>query len=715
MAGFHRSAFLIRVSPFLAALGRRETAKLAFNQQREFSFMGVEPLRHELPRLIVKEGDGERVYLLDHDALTIGRSPDNDIELSDLSSSRRHCQIVKRNGKWELVDLESRNGTLVNGVLVLQKELGPGDVIEIGRTRLHYQEVTAEPELPTMRLDTAYFLDPLAGLSADDQLAALKQEREIFLRILDVVKMLNTTRILKDVLHAILERILEVTALEHGVILLADERTGSFSLRSFRKIDAEGAAREAEAVARTLAGLVVETGSSIVCQDFDHDERLVSMGELAAIAPTTLLCLPFQAEGETIGFVYADNHREIGGLGEHQVRLAEILAAHAAIAIRNARLFEENRRRQRELEEARTKLENLAAELKTRVMAHVGSLNEAVAVATGGGERPAFKYRYDEIVTASPKMFKVLEMVDKVVESTVPVLIESESGTGKELIARAIHFNGPRAKERFVSENCAAIPANLLESEFFGYERGAFTGASQSKPGLFELAHNGTLFLDEIGDLPLALQSKFLRVLQNGEIRRVGGSKVITVDVRIVSATNQNLHDLIRQGRFREDLYYRLNVITIRLPPLRERKEDIPLLISHFIQAIAKRTGAPPRELAPEALEMLARYDWPGNVRELENEIERMAALSQDRIGDDLVSEGIRKVALQVSRYGGRSLRDIIGKAVEDLEEEVIRSTLQEHAWKKTTTATILGISRPTLDSKIDRYRIRRGRPPAVS
>ena len=661
------------------------------------------------PRLIVRDSDGERIYTIDEGAVTLGRGEENDIEVNDLSCSRRHCRILRRNGRWEIVDLESRNGTLVNGILVMQKDLCEGDAIEIGRTRIFFQNESVATGVPTLRLDTAYFLDPLVQLPVEEQIEALRSERAVFLRILEVVKVLNTTRVLKDVLRTILEIMLDVTACEHGLVLLGDEKSGTFTLRAFRKIDAENAAREAQAVAHALGGMLLEAGGAVLCSDFGRDTRFHAFGDLAALAPRAFLCLPFRAEGETIGMIYVDTHREAGLLGEHQVRLAEILAAQAAIAIRNARLFGVNRRRQRELEQAKARLEELTASLREQVTRQAGSLQEAVDQAESSG-RPALRYDYSEIVTASARMHRVFAIVDKVAESGIPVLVEGESGTGKELIARAIHFNGQRAAARFVSENCAAIPASLLESEFFGYEQGAFTGAARSKPGLFELAHQGTLFLDEIGDMPLGLQGKFLRVLENGQLRRVGGSKVITVDVRILSATNQNLRALVAQGRFREDLYYRLNVVTISLPPLRERKEDLPLLIAHFLGAIAARTGQPLKAISPDALRLLESYAWPGNIRELANELERLAALSPGEIDANLVAEHIAQSAGGGPRRGARSLRAIVKDAIEEIEQDVITAALQEHGWKKTCTASVLGISRPTLDSKIEKYRIRRGR-----
>jgi transcriptional regulator with PAS, ATPase and Fis domain len=294
------------------------------------------------------------------------------------------------------------------------------------------------------------------------------------------------------------------------------------------------------------------------------------------------------------------------------------------------------------------------------------------------------------------------------------VLIQGESGTGKELIARALHFNSKRKANPFVSENCAAISPNLMESEFFGYEKGAFTGADKKKLGLFEVANSSTLFLDEIAEMSPDMQTKFLRVIQEGEIRRVGGKETIKVDVRLVSACNKDLAVEIKKNKFREDLFYRLNVITIELPPLRKRKEDVPSLINFFLERDAAKNGGAKRELAPETMEVLFEYDWPGNIRELENEIERAMALSKDTITPDYLSEailtGIKKdgSASFSKAYSSQTLKDIIQEETEKIERAVILKTLQESQWKKAEAAETLGISRPTLDSKIEKYKIRK-------
>jgi two-component system response regulator AtoC len=313
----------------------------------------------------------------------------------------------------------------------------------------------------------------------------------------------------------------------------------------------------------------------------------------------------------------------------------------------------------------------------------------------------------NNLIGLSQKMREVYKLVGKVSMTRATVLIQGESGTGKELIARAIHANSPRADKPFIPINCGAIPENLLESEMFGYERGAFTGAAGRKPGLFELADGGTLFLDEIGELSLPLQVKLLRVLQERMITRLGGAEQIPVDVRIIAATNRDLPELMRRGQFREDLYYRLNVVPIEVPPLRERKEDIPLLLNHFLAKFCREMGKGVDSVSREAVDLLMEYDWPGNVRELENVVERAVVMAS---GSVILPEHIRthlppKEADSLAkgtgiRYDGRTLRDI----VQEVEREAILHTLRKVNGNKLQTARLLDISRRALLYKIKEY-----------
>ncbi len=309
------------------------------------------------------------------------------------------------------------------------------------------------------------------------------------------------------------------------------------------------------------------------------------------------------------------------------------------------------------------------------------------------------RHRVEGIIGESGRMQEVLSLVHRVAGSDATVLIQGESGTGKELIAKAIHYASPRASGPLVKVNCAALPESLLESELFGHEKGAFTGALASRQGRFELAHGGTLFLDEIGDLPLHLQVKLLRVLQEREFERVGSSRPITADVRLIAATHRDLAAGVKAGQFRDDLYYRLNVVTIVIPPLRERREDIPPLIDHFVRKFAEANRKPIAGMTPAARELLLRYDYPGNVRELENLIERAVVLTRD----DVIGPADLPVTLQdVTTELAEPAR--LTAAVEALERRLIRKALDESDGVQTRAAETLGISERVLRYKLKKY-----------
>jgi len=307
------------------------------------------------------------------------------------------------------------------------------------------------------------------------------------------------------------------------------------------------------------------------------------------------------------------------------------------------------------------------------------------------------RYSFGQIIGKSKPMRELFALLENVAETDSTVLIYGESGTGKELVARALHYNGPRREGPFVAVNCAALPEALLESELFGYERGAFTGATRSKPGRFELADGGTLFLDEVGEMGLAVQAKLLRVLDQKEFERLGGTKTIRVDVRIIAATNRDLEADVASGRFRRDLFYRLNVVSIHLPPLRERREDIPLLVEHFVRKFGEKMGRKVRSVSPEAMRLLMDYDWPGNVRELENAIEHAFVMMRgDTILPEDLPETIRERKASVVP-GGRGL-------LEDGERQALLAALEQAGWNRGEAARILGISRTTLWRKMRKH-----------
>jgi DNA-binding NtrC family response regulator len=318
------------------------------------------------------------------------------------------------------------------------------------------------------------------------------------------------------------------------------------------------------------------------------------------------------------------------------------------------------------------------------------------------------KYKFDNIIGNSPAIQPVFSRMEKILHTESTVLILGESGTGKELVARAIHFNGLRKEKPFIPINCGAIPGELLESELFGHMRGSFTGAVADKPGKFELANHGTIFLDEIGTMPLHLQMKLLRVLQEQEIERVGSTHRTKLDVRIISATNSDLEEKVRRGEFREDLYYRLNVIPIPLPPLRERREDIPLLAKHFLRKICTDMRRPVLDLTQDAIRALESYEWPGNVREMENAIERAVALTDSDVIDrqDLPSQ-IGNVALENEHLPTLHIPDEglnMAETIAHIEQTLIKQAMDKSRNVKARAATLLNINRTTLVEKIRRY-----------
>ncbi len=316
------------------------------------------------------------------------------------------------------------------------------------------------------------------------------------------------------------------------------------------------------------------------------------------------------------------------------------------------------------------------------------------------------RYRFENIIGTSPSMQQIYNLIAKVADTDSTILIQGESGTGKELVARALHFNSSRQHHPFIAINCSALPENLLESELFGHRKGAFTGAVQDKVGLFEEAESGTIFLDEINSMAQALQTKLLRVLQERQIRRVGDTKSLPINVRVLAATNESLSEKIKTGDFREDLYYRLAVIPIEMPPLRERLEDIPLLVNHFLHKNAVHMSSEPRKIEPEALEIFARYEWPGNVRELENAVERACALCEEGriVPEDLPPHVVRyaNTAKSASLDASLPVGQRLDEYIKEQERRYIDETINFNDGSREKAAKMLGISMATLYRKLE-------------
>lgn len=468
--------------------------------------------------------------------------------------------------------------------------------------------------------------DGLANIRRTDMLAGVlsgdpTRDYRNTLMLLETIEEINKRADFDELLPRVVDTLLDITQAERGFLILKDDE-GNLSARVAR--DDHKHDIEAKDFSRSVLDRVIESNQAV--REAFAEDGPVASASISNFSIRAVMCVPLvitgpQGGARTLGAIYVDSQTAGEEFDESALAFFDTLSRQVAVAVENARLYDRvaqlNRQLQAKLETTEEELEKVKVELEDRTK----SLE--------------LRYTYENIVGQSPRMQQIFHLLDRVIDSTVPVFIHGESGTGKELVAKAIHYNGPRKKNRMISENCAATSESLLEAELFGHVKGSFTGAQADRKGLFELATKGTLFLDEVGDMSLGMQKKLLRVLQEGEIRRVGGKDTIQVDVRIVSASNKDLKKLVDEGKFREDLYYRLNVVKVDLPPLRERKEDLPLLIDHFLNM--ENTG-PPKSFSAEAMQMILRYNWPGNIRELKNVVERAKIISD---GDQMTKDHI--------------------------------------------------------------------------
>ena len=515
-----------------------------------------------------------------------------------------------------------------------------------------------------------------AELRELDQLMLTREGRTILSM---VQRLVNQELDIDHVIELVTGMVVEATRGERGFIMLKGGQDGEFRFRHGRNIDDKVINSPELKISNGIAKEVAETGRAIHVSEALEDGRFKDFKSVMDLNLRSILCAPIKQDDEVLGVIYVDHNQVARNFTQEDLNFLEAIADRVAIPLHNSKKLRETEDR---LAMAEARLRSQSAQLQT-------------------------KYAYDTIVGRSEEMQRVFKLLDRIVETTHSVVIHGESGTGKELIARAIHYNGPRKNKPFVAENCAALSETLLEAELFGHVKGAFTGADRDSKGLFELANGGTLFLDEIGDMSERMQKKLLRVLQEGEVRPVGGKRVFHVDVRIISASNKDLKKLVQERKFREDLYYRLNVITVNLPPLRERNEDVVLLVEHFLAQHAE--AGSPRRLDRETMQFLISYEWPGNVRELENEVNRLVAMSDDVASPDLLSPKIREGSKTVTketegltRYIGRPLKD----AEYEFMRELITHTLDQTNWHRTKAAKLLKVPTSTLFNKMKKYGI---------
>ena len=601
-----------------------------------------------------------KVFSLGEEEFSIGRDPSNQISLLDSLVSRRHCVIRKEDGQFRLVDLDSRNSTFVSGVPIRDRVLLQGDQIRIGNSVLLFQipggesstdaslqlDATPAPGAATviLRKEDALYLQP----PRPEGLPTTPRTVRDLNVLLDFSRTLNSVRGLAAVQEKALEAVLAAVPADQAAILLIGDGIDGFSSVTGR--DRLHGANQTIRASQTILNRVLEENLGVLSTDVLSDDAYREAESLIERRVHSVLAVPLEVRGNVLGVMYLEASSPGARFDSDLLQLVTTLGNITALALENARYLDrldgENRR-----------------------------LHEELNI-------------HHSMIGESKAMREVYEFVSRVAGRDSTVLIFGESGTGKELVARAVHQNSARKDKPFVAINCAAITETLLESELFGHERGAFTGAVAQKKGKLEVAEGGTIFLDEIGELALPMQAKLLRVLQEREFERVGGTRPIKLDVRLVAATNRDLKEASRTGTFRSDLYYRLNVVSLHMPALRERKEDIPLLAAFFAVQHAEKIKRKVAGVSPEARACMMRYDWPGNVRELENAIERAVVLGSTEL---ILAEDLPEAILEETAASGEPV-NALAEGIRQAKKELIERAIEQANGNYTEAAKLLGV-----------------------
>ena len=673
-------------------------------------------------RLEVEQGEAKgRVFEHDAEEITLGRAPSSDLLLPDWHVSGSHGVITleSASGAVRYRDLKSTNGSRVirgkqtlpvDSTVGFELALKHGDRLQLGD---HERPVlvgvsiavlpATTPFLPTTGSMLTATIPPGANGSSVLRAATVQPVEEpeakvLVMRpvetvaevqrtvesdpgslkgLLSVLRMLTGAIELDEVFDAIEAAVFEaVPKATHLTLALRDDSGDkstyvAVTTRVRGRTDKSG---EAVPISKSVVRKVVEQRAAVLAAD-----AMREVGETASIMGAKILStmgVPLWRGEEILGVLQVDNRAQPGMFKDRDLDLLMLVGQQASLAVHNARLY-------RQVKQAEMSARTENSFLKQRA-----------------------QKKFEGIIGDSKAMQSLFEKMAKVVDTRVSVLIEGETGTGKELVASAVHYQSRRKDRLFIAQNCAALPETLLESELFGHKKGAFTGATEDKKGLFELADGGTLFLDEIGEMPLGLQAKILRTLQEGEVRPLGSGVVKNVDVRIVAATNRKLEDEVAAGRFRQDLYYRLQVFPVRIPALRERREDIPVLAAHFLKRYTHELGKPVAGFSQQAMELLMSYDFPGNVRELENEVQRLVIQCDPGgyVMAEHLSPRIRKIEGLLDKI--RPPRGTLKDMIEHIEKWLLIEALREHGNNKSATAKTLGITREGLHKKLKGYGI---------
>lgn len=676
-----------------------------------------------LAYLVIREGPKwTDVYRLVEDrTVTVGRAPTNQIVVKDERASRYHAEIFCSEGKWTLRDLDSRNGTEIGGERIRGDHLlTPGDVVRIAHAQLAFvhdlsnaftdfesvaqaerliQDETSmdsdngegssvlktnEPTTITHRRQQTRFLEPVEeDEDVDTSIPRVGRAATNLCRL--AFELANQTDA-QSVARLALDGLFLGASVDAGAVYLLPRGFRGKATETDLQIIASRTDSDMKyhKLSKFLARTVLREGEAVLARNVEGDSRLGSRDSQGEIHATSVICAPIRQSGRLAGLIhlYSTDHSRRPDPDDLEFTLA--VADNVALALRNLG-------KQQELTENLTQTQDEISQLRERL----------------GAE--------SELVGSSESMAQVHSKILQTAPSRATLLIRGESGTGKELVARAVHFASPRKKGPFVCLNCAALSETLLESELFGHERGAFTGATERKIGKFEAADKGTLMLDEIGEMSESIQAKFLRVLEGQAFERVGGHEQLKVDVRVIAATNRDLEKAVQEGVFRRDLYFRLNVVDIVMPPLRKRDgNDIMELAEHFLQRYNAETGRRLEGFSPLAVEQFAKYRWPGNVRELRNVIERAVVLAHGhRIEVEDLNLSNLTTSADSSEFSADALSIYEPVTLQEVERRHIMSALNANKWNKSKTATVLGIERSTLDRKIRRHQLIREDQPA--
>jgi transcriptional regulator with GAF, ATPase, and Fis domain len=614
------------------------------------------------PRLTCVSGPVQgTTFSLTLPEVSIGRDPSNQLCISDPALSRRHCVLMEKADEFTISDLGSLNGTLVNGMTVDELQLRHGDQIVVGSSVFVFL-LEGEEESPERNsvdfTETKVSREPPLLLRPEDgftpqshnALTHLPQDSRAVRdlnALLKIASGIGGIRDLDSLQWQLLGLIFDVVPAERGAILLFERPEEFLSAVAWDRARGPG---HPVPVSRSIVQRVVRDRVGLVANDVAGDEALPRVETLMESRIRSVLCVPISVTDRVLGAIYLDSQQPSDQFDESRLRVMTAIAGIAGLALDNVG----------HLEQLRKENQKLQAEMNLE----------------------------HNMVGQSQSMRRVFELIRRVAPTDSTVLIQGESGTGKELVARAIHRNSPRAERPFIAINCAAIPDTLLESELFGHEKGAFTGANALKKGKVEVAEGGTLFLDEISELAPGLQAKLLRLLQEREIERVGGTRPVRLNIRVVAATNKNLAEAVKTSSFRNDLYHRLNVVAITIPALRERREDIPVLAAYLMAKASRKCKMRVKPLSAEATACLMNYDWPGNVRELENAVERALVLGStdvilpDDLPDAIIEAGSQASAFKTEYHG----------AINDFKKQLVRQALFQAKGSYLEAAKSLGM-----------------------